>query len=593
MSTPTAPISVPSPQAQRSTPEFVQHERHRNSVTGLRMGFWGVGLLLAVAQAWTFRYQVTADSISYLDMSDGVFPGSDWHRLINGVWSPLYPFLLGVFRRIFNISAPNEIVAGHLLNIAFFLFAFICFEFFLTVAIKKFLARDEGSAQAGLPVSLPRWAYLCIGYALFLWASIAEISLRDLRADMLMSGFVYLTVGLLLRMQGHAARWRDYAALGVILGIGVLAKEPLLPIGLLALAATLFVVEDWRPALKMAAVSLAIVFSIASLYFVPLSLARGRFTLGESGRYNYLVHVNRARPTWYLQDVGSARGSFLHPAEKIFSSPPAYAFSRPSLVTHPLRFDPSEWIAGARPRFILKRQIIRMIPNVLDLAELLLELGLVVVAIGGLAFVSWRRRVLLAAVGRTWPIWLIGLAGCALYVPVHIESRYVAEFLALFVFGLLLSFEVPQSVSRGLVIACTTVIVASLLLPLAAKAYARYFEYARLPNADAEAAAQLTRLGIKPADKVARISPKVIDLGIERISRTEVVAEVDFERAQEFWPAPRVTQQEILHLFAARGAKAVIATLPNIGAENSSDWIHLGSTQYWVWLPEKNSAVSQ
>jgi hypothetical protein len=234
-----------------------------------------------------------------------------------------------------------------------------------------------------------------------------------------------------------------------------------------------------------------------------------------------------------------------------------------------------------------------MIPNVLDLAELLLELGLVVVAIGGLAFVSWRRRVLLAAVGRTWPICLIGLAGCALYVPVHIESRYVAEFLALFVFGLLLSFKVPQSVSRGLVVAFTIVIVASLLLPLTAKAYARYFEYARLPDADAQAAAELARLGINPADKVARISPKVIDLGIERISRTEVIAEVDFERAQEFWAAPLVTQREILDLFASRGAKVVIATLPNIGAENSSDWTHLGSTQYWVWLPEKNSVASQ
>jgi len=81
-------------------------------LAALRIGFWGIGIFLAAAQAWIFRYQVTADSISYLDMSDGVFPGNDWHRLINGVWSPLYPFLLGVFRRIFDISAPNEIVAA-------------------------------------------------------------------------------------------------------------------------------------------------------------------------------------------------------------------------------------------------------------------------------------------------------------------------------------------------------------------------------------------------------------------------------------------------------------------------------------------------
>src|SRR6266576_7330840 len=143
MSTPTAPISVPSPQAQRSTPEFVQHERHLDSVAALRIGFWGGGLLLAVAQAWTFRYQVTADSISYLDMSDGVFPGSDWHRLINGVWSPLYPSLLGIARRVFAVPAQKEIVAAHWMNLGFFLFAFLCFEFLLSGMFRERETRDE------------------------------------------------------------------------------------------------------------------------------------------------------------------------------------------------------------------------------------------------------------------------------------------------------------------------------------------------------------------------------------------------------------------------------------------------------------------
>jgi len=74
----------------------------------LRAAFWGVGILLAVGQAWISRYQVSPDSISYLDMSNGVLPGSDWHRLINGVWSPLYPAILGVFRRVFNISLSTK-----------------------------------------------------------------------------------------------------------------------------------------------------------------------------------------------------------------------------------------------------------------------------------------------------------------------------------------------------------------------------------------------------------------------------------------------------------------------------------------------------
>jgi hypothetical protein len=57
---------------------------------------------------------------------------------------------------------------------------------------------------------------------------------------MLMSGFVYLALGILWRMQGRPARWSDYTALGIVLGVGFLAKAPLLPLGLFVLAATLF-----------------------------------------------------------------------------------------------------------------------------------------------------------------------------------------------------------------------------------------------------------------------------------------------------------------------------------------------------------------
>jgi len=337
----------------------------------------------------------------------------------------------------------------------------------------------------------------------------------------------------------------------------------------------------------MAAASLALVFLIGSLYFVPLSRARGHFTLGESGAFNYLVHVNRARPVWYLQSVGTGRGSFVHSPEKIFSSPPAYVFSQASTVTHPIRFDPSEWVIGARPRFILKRQIIELIPSLRNLAALLLELEGLVLAALALAYPLWRKGQLRAALARTWPIWMIGLAGCALYVPVHVESRYVAEFLVLILLGIILGFRIPQNVDRRTVLVFTMAVVASLLLPLAARTYVKYFENGWKPNADAQAAAELGKLGIGPGDKVARICANG-DLGVERVARIQVAAEVDLQHVLEFWSAPLTTQQEILNLFASRGARAVIAIPPTKGLQNNSEWIHLGSTRYWLWLPGRN-----
>ena len=587
MSAPSLFPRVSSAQPSRPGLEVVKQKPVPASLNGLRAAFWGVGILLAVGQAWISRYQVSADSISYLDMSDGVLPGSDWHRLINGVWSPLYPAILGVFRRVFNISPQHEIVAGHLLNIVFFLFAFACFEFFLRRAIQKVVTRENTAAPSGPLAYLPVSLYVSLAYSLFLWGSIAQISLSNLRADMLMSGFVYLAIGILLGMQGSPARWNAYIALGLVLGVGVLAKEPLLPLGVLIFAISLFAVDNWRPAVKMAAVSLAIFFSIASLYFVPLSMARGHFTLGESGKFNYLTNVNRAQPLWYLQTPGHGTGQFLHPPEKIFSSPPAYAFPVASLVTHPLRFDPSIWVIGAKPRFLLKDQILALKPTLRKIAQLLLELVPVIFVACVLAIVNWKRTVLLPALKKSLPIWLIGLAGCALYLPVHVEPRYVGAFLALFWIGLLFSFRIPFWLNRKATVAATAVVIAFIVLPFSVQSGLRYFRERRAPNADAQAAAQLANLGIRPGDKVARISPTVVDLGIERIARVQIAAEVDNSRTSDFWAAPSSTQNSLLDLFASRGIKAVIATFQTPVPANMNGWIHLGATQYWVWLPEK------
>jgi hypothetical protein len=550
----------------------------------LRAGFWIFGILLASAQSWITRYQLSADSVSYLDMSDALMPGFTWHRLINGVWSPLYPFLLGIFRRTFQVSPNNEIAAGHLLNIGFFIFSFVCFELFLLGAVRELEAFTLPSTKGQPSSSLPRWAYLSVGYALFLWGAIGEISLTRLRPDMLMSGFLYLAVGMLLRMHRAPASWPRYLALGVILGFGYLAKAPMLPIGCLILMMTLFVVSDWRPALKMAAATLALMLLIGSFYFVPLSRQDGFFTLGQSSAFNYVVHVDRANPPWYLQNPGDAQGSFLHPPEKIFSAPPAYAFAVPSEGTHPLRFDPSYWLAGIHPQFVWKRQIRAFTNNAVYLTRLFRRLIGMEAAIFVLAIFSRGSKQMLSAVMNAWPVWSVGLAGCAMYTLVSIEPRYVAAFLVLLGFAMFPALTSVRQTSNRIVAPVVLAAVVILLYPALRNTYSEYAN-SRKPNADAEAASALAGFGLKPGDGVARISPWVSDFGAERILRVQIVAEVDHVHAGEFWSSSSATQAELLGVFTSRGAKAVIATSPALTANNESEWARLGSTQYWVWRP--------
>lgn len=564
--------------------ELLKSEPERASLASLRVAFWSMGILLASVQAWTFRYEVSADSISYFDMSDGVMRGGDWHRLINGMYSALYPFLLGLFRRSFHISPGNEIAAGHFFGVVLFIFAFACFEFFLAAAARVLQARSQGWAGAGAFISLPRWAFLAVAYSVFLWSAISHISLIIPRADMLLSGFIFLAAGLLLRMKYQPARWRSYLVLGAVLGIGVLAKEAMLPIGLLMLATTFFLVENWRPAVKMVPIAAVLMFAIGCLYFVPLSIQRGRFTLGEAGRSVYTVNVDQARPHWYLQSTGSAKGSFLHPPQKIFSDPPAYAFPFQPRVIEPLRFDQSYWLAGVRPHFDLRRELAAIKMSVRVFAYLLRQLGVVLGTMFVLLFLCGTREQITAALLRAWPVWLVGLAGCLMYAVIVVESRYVTAFLTLFCIGMLVGVSLPAQMSRKFAQLIVFATIIFLLFPLVHQVYTAYTPSRNEPM---EAAQALQQFGIKAGDPVARISPSNADLTVERILRAEIIAEVDKDRSGDFWKAPLGTQQALLQAFAAQGVKAVIATSPVLNADNQSEWIHLGSTQYWAWRPSR------
>jgi hypothetical protein len=542
----------------------------------LRAGFWLLGIVLAVFQAWTSRYFVTTDAVAYMDMSDGVLRGQDWHRLINGVWSPLYPALLGLFRRIFQPSALQEIAFDHVLNIPIFLLAFAAFEFLLSTVDRKFIS---SFSRDGSP--LPRWGFLALGYTLFIWASISAITLESLRPDMLMSGFLYLAVALLVRLRGKRPNLRFYAALGVVLGVSFLVKAPMLPIGMLILAASVLIAKDRRRAIPMAAYSAVICFLIGSLYFVPLSRALGHFTLGESGRFNYILYADHAGPDMYLTNGGTAGGVQVHRTRQIFRDPPTYEFSIGKPVTHPLRFDPSYWTQGLKPSFRMRDQFDAVMQDVSVYKGILLELAGVVLGFAALCYFRTAGSRLSQDLVEGWPLWLTGVAGIAMYASVHVEPRYVGTFFVLFWLGLIVGIGRCRTSPRivgGIVIA----IALSLIVPTARAAYSpRLFRWNPRRNVEAEVAQTLPRFGVHPSDPVARISTAG-DLGWARTARVTIIAEIDWETgAKTFWKSDPVIQAEVLEALHKTGAKCVVAHVwTDVTAPG---WYRLGWTRYWIY----------
>ena len=96
----------------------------------LRIICWVIVLGLGATEAWAARATMFPDGVSYLDIGDAYWRG-DWHNAINAYWSPLYPWITGLFLRVFKPSPDWEFPLVHLINFFIYIVALTCFEFFL------------------------------------------------------------------------------------------------------------------------------------------------------------------------------------------------------------------------------------------------------------------------------------------------------------------------------------------------------------------------------------------------------------------------------------------------------------------------------
>ena len=185
------------------------------------------------------------------------------------------------------------------------------------------------------------------------------------------------------------------------------------------------------------------------MVLLGLSQAKGHLTFGDSARFNYVLHVNDASPNGYLQNVGTGGGKLTHPVRKIFDNPPIYEFATPLKGTLPVWYDPSYWAEGAIPRVHLRGEL-SVIHHWLELyldnffeAQTALFVGFVV-----LCFMA-GRDLFRQQIAARWPVWLLAVAGLAMYCLIYVELRYVAVFFTLFWVGLYPAWPYPTIAADG------------------------------------------------------------------------------------------------------------------------------------------------
>lgn len=554
----------------------------------LALGLGAVHTTVAVLQQ-----SMNEDGIGYLDMGDAWLRG-DWEMAINGVWSPLYSWILGTVITIFEPSVRWEFPAAQMTNFAIYAVALVCFEFFWRELSARRLRLMEPEWLTIHPAAL-----LVLGYSLFIWSSLNLVQIWAVTPDMTVAAFVYLGAGLFLRLTSRSGTMFTALALGLILGAGYLAKSVMMPLGIVFLLLTLLIPAAGRDRVRRAALAAAGFLLVAGPFFLALSIESGKPTFSDVGRFTYLKHVNEMSYPDFHDHVKRLEGEPTHPPRLIYDDPPVYEFSHPVGGTYPMAYDPGYWTTGLSPTVTIQQQLRAVATNAMVYFELFFRqqgafLGLVALLVSLSLVTTKRSRSAVPEIALI--LW--SLAALGLYSLVHVETRYIAPFVILFWAGCMNLIQLPDTPHcRRLLQASAVLLIAFVWVNVGARnleGLAGVAGFTPLSETGAQSgrfsgghkgdnpvlAEGLMTMGLEPGDQVGFIGYSYSAYWA-RLARLRIVAEIHPSDEEAFWQAGPAVQYEALQAFAEAGVVAVIAAPPNVPAP--AGWRAVGETDYLVY----------
>jgi hypothetical protein len=523
-------------------------------------GLWPMlAVLLGLLQAVYFRYSMNPDGIAYLDMGDAYSRG-DWATAVRSHWSPLYAWLLAAVLQLVH-PAPNlEFPLVHMANFIIYCAALGTFTFLLRQIMAT--VRDRQAASNGY-IGLPEWAWIALGYAAFIWCTLQYTPLGLVTPDLLVAVLVYAICGVML-LGRRQPRRRWSALLGGLLGLGYLAKAPMLPLALVFLTASSLLRGRGCSRISHLVVASSAMVLVALPLIVSLSVANGRPTVGDSARLNYLWVVDGV-PLVHWQGGPDGIGQPLRHSELLSEQPSIFAFESPFPVTYTAWYAPEYWFEGATPLFSLGRQTRATLAALQAYSTLAADFVGVAAALAILLSMHsgpWR-----SGAGPALALLAPAVAAIGMYAVVLAEARYVAPFVMLLLLGLLLLVRLPRARWSAALSANVSVVMVILFLVQTWSNTSDFvgstFQELRQGHmlaADDQAlvASALRSAGIEPGDPVAS-GDRAFNAYWARLARVRIVAEVSERDAGAVLgadPAARAVAQRVL---LAQKVRAVIA----------------------------------
>ncbi|HEX4924487.1 MAG TPA: hypothetical protein VFV50_10390, partial [Bdellovibrionales bacterium] len=272
-----------------------------------------------------------------------------------------------------------------------------------------------------------------ISFVVFLWTTLEGFVLVSATPDIFVAFFVFLIAALVLRFIRLGLEVHDVALFAGVLGLGYLTKTVLLPIGLVAAAALAFALRRERLFFRRALAAAALFTAIALVYAGAISYKYGRFTYGESGRFNFLWQVNGV-PVAYATGAGTGEGALINDYRKPEHGA-LFVFDRRPIGTWPYWYDPGYWLEGLRPKFDGPAFVSLLKENGRLLANYFWGELLALSAVAGILLflaVAFRRAWAVGEVTQAlWPAVAISFAGFAGYAALRIDHRYLGPFASI------------------------------------------------------------------------------------------------------------------------------------------------------------------
>jgi hypothetical protein len=542
--------STPSRQSQSSTdaPRLTEH--------GLRFIFLLLSLGLAGVQAYTSRFEMGADGISYLDIG-AAFVRGDWSHAINGYWGIVYAWFLGIAIWATKATALDQFVVAHYLNFLIYAAVLFIFDHFWS-PILDCIAIDENTR-------LLRTGVLYLGHAMFAYTFLPLIEVVS--PDLLLAG-VILGTGSLLWRYATSQNGALLIGVGLLIGCGYLIKSIMLPVGIVTLAVALIVQLSQRRDTKPVVGAILAMILVSFPLLLLLSKRAGHITIGDSGRLNY---------AWFVtQGPRSLDGRPLFQVgESVLTNPLIYQIRTERNVTYFPWFDPAAIDKDAHARIEPRRQLAVLVGNLKVYLKLFLK-GYVLAAMPVVIFL-FLNFPLVRSIRITNFLTVIAFACSALcaYAVILVEARYVVAFGCVLLgvaFGLSLrALPRSQFYLAGWVVTVSAVLFSLFAVFWSIRVFEKREADRTINTQQAEIASVLTRHGLSVGDGVFVVGK---DPGYWiKLSGSSVAGIVPSTHAATFCSLAPEPSHETLELVRRTGARWIVTSDSTVGC--SIDWWEL------------------